>query len=48
MQIIQSRRRFLASLAAAGAAGVVGTRRAVADEAPPEVTTVRLAKIPGI
>ena len=48
MQIIQSRRDLLASLTAAGAAGVLGTRRSFADEAPPEITTIRLAKIPGI
>ena len=48
MQIRPNRRRFLAGLAAAGAAGLLGPRRALADEAPPEATTIRLAKIPGI
>ena len=48
MQIIQSRRDFLASLSAAGAAGLLGARRSLADEGPPETTTVRLAKDPGI
>ena len=43
MQIIQSRRHFLAGLSAAGAAGVLGARGALADEAPPETTTIRLS-----
>src|SRR5688500_9658064 len=42
MQIIQSRRHFLASLSAAGAAGVLGGRASLADEGPPEVTTIRI------
>ena len=44
MQINQSRRDFLASasLAAVGAAGLLGARRSLADEAPPETTTIRL------
>jgi NitT/TauT family transport system substrate-binding protein len=42
MQIIQSRRDFLASVSAAGAAGVLGARVPLADEGPPEVTTIRL------
>jgi NitT/TauT family transport system substrate-binding protein len=37
-----SRRHVLAGLSAAGAACVLGSRSALADEAPPEVTTVRL------
>jgi NitT/TauT family transport system substrate-binding protein len=40
--MIQSRRDFLTTLSAAGAAGVLGARGALADEAPPEVTTIRL------
>ena len=43
MQVRQSRRGFLASLSAAGAAGVLGARTALADEGPPETTTIRLA-----
>jgi NitT/TauT family transport system substrate-binding protein len=39
----QNRRHFLASLAAAGAAGVLGARGALADEGPPETTTIKLA-----
>jgi NitT/TauT family transport system substrate-binding protein len=48
MQIMQSRRGFLASLSAAGAAGVLGSRRSFADEPPPEVTTIRLPYDPAI
>jgi NitT/TauT family transport system substrate-binding protein len=48
MQIIQSRRDFLASLSAAGAAGFVGTRSSLADEGPPETTTLRLRRDPSI
>jgi hypothetical protein len=42
MHIMQSRRDFLATLSAAGAAGVLGTRLSLADEGPPETTTLRL------
>jgi NitT/TauT family transport system substrate-binding protein len=49
MQIIQQNRRdFLASVSAAGVAGVLGARASLADEGPPEVATVRLSKIPGV
>jgi NitT/TauT family transport system substrate-binding protein len=48
MQTRQNRRHFLASLSAAGAAGVLGTRRSLADEPPLETTKIRLAKIPSI
>ena len=48
MQIIQSRRRFLAGLSAAGAASLVGVRASLAAEPPLETTSVRLAKIRGI
>lgn len=41
MRVIQSRRDFLASMSAAGAAGVLGPRASLADEGPPETTTVR-------
>ncbi len=43
MQIRQNRRHFLASLSAAGAAGALGARGALADDGPPETTTIRLA-----
>jgi NitT/TauT family transport system substrate-binding protein len=48
MQSTQSRRRFLATLSSAGVAGLMGGRNSFAQEAPPETTTVRLAKIAGI
>jgi NitT/TauT family transport system substrate-binding protein len=44
MQMIQSRRRFLATLSSAGAAGIIGPSSSFAQEAPPETTTIRLAK----
>jgi NitT/TauT family transport system substrate-binding protein len=43
MQIIQSRRDFLAGLSAASAAGILGPPGARADEGPPETTTIKLA-----
>ena len=48
MHIMQSRRDFLASLPAAGAASIVGARASLADEAPPETTTIRLATVTNI
>jgi NitT/TauT family transport system substrate-binding protein len=48
MQIVQSRRHFLASASVAAAASVLGARGSLADGGPPEVTTIRLSKIPGI
>jgi NitT/TauT family transport system substrate-binding protein len=48
MQLIQSRRDFLAGVSAASAASVLGAGGVLADEAPPETTTIRLIKIPGI
>ena len=48
MQINRSRRDFLATLSAAGATSIVGARKLLADEAPPEVTTVRLVKQLGV
>jgi NitT/TauT family transport system substrate-binding protein len=47
MHIMQSRRGFMACASASGAALFVG-RPSFADELPPETTTVRLLKIPGI
>jgi NitT/TauT family transport system substrate-binding protein len=46
-QMAQSRRRFLATLSAAGGAGLIGATGATGQEAPPETTTVRLSKITG-
>jgi NitT/TauT family transport system substrate-binding protein len=48
MQILQSRRNFLTTLSAAGAAGVLGARSSLADEGPPEATTIRIASDPSI
>jgi NitT/TauT family transport system substrate-binding protein len=48
MHIMPSRRDFLTTLSAAGAAGVLGGRCVLADEAPPETTTIRLAWYPNI
>jgi NitT/TauT family transport system substrate-binding protein len=42
MHIMQSRRDFLASASLAAAAGLMGPRGALANEAPPETTTLRL------
>jgi NitT/TauT family transport system substrate-binding protein len=47
MHIMQSRRDFLAS-ASLIAASVLGSRTSLADEAPPEVTTLRLSTYPNI
>ena len=47
MRISQSRRAFLATLSAAGAATVLRSRSTLADEGPPEVTTIRLRREPG-
>jgi NitT/TauT family transport system substrate-binding protein len=44
MQSTQSRRRFLATLSSAGGAGLIGGSNSFAQEAPPETTTIRLAK----
>jgi NitT/TauT family transport system substrate-binding protein len=43
MHIMQSRRDFLTTLSAAGAAGVLCTRSSLAEEGRPETSTVRLA-----
>jgi NitT/TauT family transport system substrate-binding protein len=42
MEIMQTRRRFLAGAAMAGAAGLVGAPRSLHAEPPPETTSVRL------
>ena len=47
MQRLENRRRFLATLTSAGAAGLIGTSNSSAQEPPPETTTVRLSKITG-
>jgi NitT/TauT family transport system substrate-binding protein len=44
MHIVQSRRDFLASASLAAAAGVLGARAPLADDGPPETTTIRLTQ----
>jgi NitT/TauT family transport system substrate-binding protein len=48
MHIMQSRRDFLTTLSAVGAAGVLATRASFADEAALETTTIRLRRDPSI
>ena len=48
MQTEQNRRRVLATLSSAAAAALIGSERVSAQEAPPEVTTIRLIKTPGV
>src|SRR5215813_6710258 len=48
MQTTQNRRRFLATLAATGAAGLVGPPTSSAQDGRLETTTIRIAKIAGI
>jgi NitT/TauT family transport system substrate-binding protein len=48
MYTMQDRRRFLATLSSAGAAGLIGCSNSVAQDAPPETTTIRLARNPSI
>ena len=48
MQLVQSRRDFLATMGAAGAAGVLGSPSVLADEGPPEVSTIRIRRDPSI
>jgi NitT/TauT family transport system substrate-binding protein len=48
MTVIQTRRRFLTSLAAAGAVGLIPAPPATAAEGALETTSVRLAKTPDI
>lgn len=48
MPIMQSRRTFLSTLTAGGAAAALGARPSLSAEEPPETATVRLAKIPAV
>src|SRR5260370_11863701 len=48
MWTTRTRGKFLARLSSAGAAGLIGAHNSLAQEGPPETTTVRLAKIAGI
>jgi NitT/TauT family transport system substrate-binding protein len=45
VQIIQNRRDFLSSLSLAGAAGFLGACPSLADDGPPETTTIRLGRL---
>jgi NitT/TauT family transport system substrate-binding protein len=47
MRMVPSRRRFLATLSAAGGAGLIGASRSFGQEPPPETTTVRLTRVTG-
>jgi NitT/TauT family transport system substrate-binding protein len=44
MRTIQTRRRFLASFSSVGAASLIACGNSSAQEAPPETTTIKLAK----
>jgi NitT/TauT family transport system substrate-binding protein len=44
----QSRRRFLATLTATSAAGLIGGPSSLAQDGPPETTTIRLVKSPSL
>jgi NitT/TauT family transport system substrate-binding protein len=48
MHMMRDRRRFLATLSSAGAAGLIGAPASRAQDGRLETTTVRLAQIPGI
>ena len=48
MQSTETRRSFLTTLSSLGAASLIDARASFSEERPPETTTVRLAKIPGI
>ena len=48
MHIMHSRRDFLTTLSVTGAATALGDRTLLADEGPPEVTTIRLLRYPAI
>src|SRR5919106_6660840 len=48
MQVAQSRRDFLTTLSAVGAATALAARPSVANEAPPDTTTIRIRRDPSI
>jgi NitT/TauT family transport system substrate-binding protein len=48
MHIMRSRRDFISTLSAAGAAGILGGQETLADEGLPETTTVRIFHDPSI
>jgi NitT/TauT family transport system substrate-binding protein len=48
MQMINSRRGFLGTVSSAGVMVLLGDRNSIAQDAPPETTTIRLIKNSGI
>jgi NitT/TauT family transport system substrate-binding protein len=48
MHFMQSRRDFVASASIVAGIGVLGARGSLADEGPPEITTIRLRRDPSI
>ena len=48
MPIMQTRRRLLTTMSIAGVLGLVDARSAVAEDGPPETTSVRLMRTPSI
>jgi NitT/TauT family transport system substrate-binding protein len=48
MHIMQSRRDFLTTVSAAGAASALGAQISLADEGPPETATIRVRRDPSI
>src|SRR5712691_10860780 len=48
MRMTHSRRRFLATLSSVSVAGLFGVPNSLAQEAPPETTTLRLIQLPTI
>jgi NitT/TauT family transport system substrate-binding protein len=48
MQLMQNRRDFLTSASMAAAASVLGTRTTLAEDGPPETTTIRLPHDPSV
>src|SRR6516164_6930509 len=48
MWTTRTRRQFLSTLSSVGAAGLIGADNSLAQEGPPETTSIRLAKIAGI
>jgi NitT/TauT family transport system substrate-binding protein len=48
MQSRQTRRRLLATLSSAAGLSLVGATSPITQQAPPETTTIRIAKIAGV
>ena len=48
MPIVHSRREFVAGLSLAAATGLLDAGTSLADEGPPETTTIRIARWPVI